>query len=114
MTEPRRQHNTTQVIANMMPYRENKDGSRGEMLPNIASGEGVDIILETGRYDTRYSSSASSCMHAPFVSWMSNSNILRKPAIMQLPEATLRAPVVGAIRTCHAIIFAVASMFAVV
>ncbi|CAN0012822.1 unnamed protein product [Pylaiella littoralis] len=38
------------VIANMMPYREEKDGSKGEMLPNIASGEGVDIILETGRY----------------------------------------------------------------
>lgn len=38
-----------QVIANMMPFRENEDGSKGEQLPQIASGEGVDIILESGR-----------------------------------------------------------------
>ncbi|CBJ32857.1 Trigger factor (TF) [Ectocarpus siliculosus] len=38
------------VIANMMPFRENADGSKGEQLPNIASGDGVDIVLESGRY----------------------------------------------------------------
>ena len=38
-----------QVIANMEPFRENKDGSRGDKLPDIASGEGVDIVLESGR-----------------------------------------------------------------
>ena len=38
-----------QVIANMMPFRENADGTKGEKLPQIASGEGVDIILESGR-----------------------------------------------------------------
>lgn len=39
-----------QVIANMTPYRENKDGSKGDKLPEIASGDGVDIVLESGRY----------------------------------------------------------------
>ncbi|CAN0402341.1 unnamed protein product, partial [Ectocarpus sp. 13 AM-2016] len=34
----------------MMPFRENADGSKGEQLPNIASGDGVDIVLESGRY----------------------------------------------------------------
>eukprot|EP00903_Cladosiphon_okamuranus_P008511 g8175.t1 len=38
------------VIANMTPFRENSDGTKGEKLPQIASGEGVDIILESGRY----------------------------------------------------------------
>eukprot|EP00904_Undaria_pinnatifida_P012763 jgi/Undpi1/8617/HiC_scaffold_25.g11082.m1 len=38
------------VIANMEPFRENKDGSRGDKLPEIASGDGVDIVLESGRY----------------------------------------------------------------
>lgn len=38
-----------QVIANMEPYRENKDGSRGEKLPEIASGDNVEIVLEVGR-----------------------------------------------------------------
>eukprot|EP00752_Nemacystus_decipiens_P008079 g7221.t1 len=38
------------VIANMTPFRELEDGTKGEMLPQIASGEGVDIILEPGRY----------------------------------------------------------------
>lgn len=32
-----------------MPFRENDDGSKGEKLPQIASGEGVDIVLESGR-----------------------------------------------------------------
>ncbi|CAM9747761.1 unnamed protein product [Ascophyllum nodosum] len=38
------------VIANMEPYHENPDGSRGDSLPDIASGEEVDIVLEKGRY----------------------------------------------------------------
>ncbi|CAM9813825.1 unnamed protein product [Scytosiphon promiscuus] len=38
------------VIANMTPFRENKDGSKGDKLPEIASGDGVDIVLESGRY----------------------------------------------------------------
>ena len=33
----------------MEPFRENKDGSRGDKLPEIASGDGVDIVLESGR-----------------------------------------------------------------
>lgn len=37
------------VIANMEPFRENEDGTKGERLPNIASGEGVDIVLDPGR-----------------------------------------------------------------
>lgn len=43
--------NRTQVIANMEPYKQNKDGSKGEKLPQIASGDNVDIILESGRYE---------------------------------------------------------------
>ena len=39
----------SQVIANMTPFRENEDGTKGDKLPQIASGEGVDIVLETGR-----------------------------------------------------------------
>lgn len=39
-----------QVIANMEPYRENKDGSKGDKLPNVASGDMVDIVLESGRW----------------------------------------------------------------
>ncbi|CAN0470325.1 unnamed protein product, partial [Hapterophycus canaliculatus] len=34
----------------MTPYREEKDGSKGDKLPDIASGDGVDIVLESGRY----------------------------------------------------------------
>lgn len=33
----------------MEPYHENADGSRGDKLPEIASGEEVDIVLEVGR-----------------------------------------------------------------
>lgn len=38
------------VIADMEPFAQNKDGSRGEKLPEVASGDNVDIILEPGRY----------------------------------------------------------------
>lgn len=33
----------------MMPYHEKADGTRGERLPEVASGDEVDIVLETGR-----------------------------------------------------------------
>lgn len=36
----------------MEPFRVNEDGSRGDKLPDVASGDGVDIVLESGRCDS--------------------------------------------------------------
>ncbi|CAN0443535.1 unnamed protein product, partial [Discosporangium mesarthrocarpum] len=38
------------VLADMSPFEELPDGSKGGSLPAIASGEGLDIVLESGRY----------------------------------------------------------------
>ena len=37
-------------VVNMVGFLAKEDGSKGEPLPNAASGDQVDIIMETGKY----------------------------------------------------------------
>lgn len=38
------------VVGSMDGFRVNEDGSRGDPLPAVASGEGVEIVLESGKF----------------------------------------------------------------
>lgn len=38
------------ATANMVGYTQNEDGEKGGPLPDFADGEGVDIVLEEGKY----------------------------------------------------------------
>ena len=37
---------------NMKGYMANSEGRKGEVLPNAASGDNVEVVLEKGRYMT--------------------------------------------------------------
>jgi trigger factor len=38
------------IVANMKGYEKNADGSKGALLPAVANGDGVEIVLEKGKF----------------------------------------------------------------
>ena len=41
------------LIANMKGFERMPDGSKGDQLPAVAGGDGVEILLEKGKFNKR-------------------------------------------------------------